>query len=268
MPHLTNKPSNLPTISIITPSFHQGQFIEQTLASVLSQNYPKLEYWVIDGGSTDDTVRILKHYQKRFPNHLRFISEKDRGQTHAINKGIERSTGDIIGYLNSDDCLLPGSLDQVGQYFADHPQTLWLTGDCEIMNEKGEAIQSLVAFYKKCWRQLNSQTVLSILNPIAQPSTFWRRSAGEEIGSFDESLDYCMDYDWWFKLYQLGKPQILHQTLAQFRIHSQSKGGATFEKQFEEELAVAKRYQSSPMLQWLHGLHAWATVQTYKIIKS
>lgn len=262
-----NNDNELPTISLITPSFNQGKFIEQTINSVLNQAYPHLEYWVMDGGSSDDTVQILKKYQQQYPNTFHFISEKDAGQAHALNKGFERSKGAIVSYLNADDCLLPGVLTRVGKYFVDHPKTLWLTGDCEIINENGKSIQNLVAAYKKYWRNINSKTVLSILNPIAQPATFWRRDTQEIAGKFDELLHYCMDYDLWFRLYDQDKPAILNDQLAQFRVHASSKGGSAFVKQFQEEIEVANRYQTSLFIHGLHQLHAWATVQIYKIIK-
>jgi len=267
MPKKSINDQQLPTISLITPSFNQGKFIKKTIDSVLQQAYPNLEYWVIDGGSSDDTLSLLKQYQQQHAQVFHFISEKDQGQAHALNKGLARSTGEIIGYLNADDCLLPGSLHQIGQYFADHPNTLWLTGDCEIIDEEGELIQSFVAVYKKLWRKIISKTVLSILNPIAQPAIFWRRESQEVAGKFDESLHYCMDYDLWFRLFKQAKPAVIDQQLAQFRIHASSKGGSAFEQQFQEEIEVAKRYQTSLFIQALHRLHAWATVQIYKLIK-
>ncbi len=267
MPKKSIDDQQLPTISLITPSFNQGKFIKKTIDSVLQQAYPNLEYWVIDGGSSDDTLSILKQYQQQHAQVFHFISEKDHGQAHALNKGMARLTGEVVGYLNADDCLLPGSLHQVGQYFADHPNTLWLTGDCEIIDETGKSIQSSVALYKKFWRLINSMTVLSILNPIAQPATFWRREAQEVAGKFDESLNYCMDYDLWFRLFEQAKPVVIDQILAQFRIHASSKGGSAFELQFQEEIEVAKRYQTFLFIQALHQLHAWATVQIYKLIK-
>jgi glycosyltransferase involved in cell wall biosynthesis len=259
--------SALPGISLITPSFNQARFIRSTLDSVLKQDYPKLEYWVMDGGSTDGTTGILQNVAAMYPSKFKWVSEVDRGQTHALNKGIERTKGEIVGYLNSDDCLLPGVLQTVGEYFAAHPEVQWLTGDCEIIDAEGKQIQGFVRGYKSFWRGFNSMHVLSVLNPIAQPSTFWRRSTMEKAGRFDESLRYCMDYDFWFRLYQQGKPAVLHQALSQFRIHGESKGGSQFTAQFAEEVGVALRFSNSPLLQALHRLHAWATVQAYQLLK-
>lgn len=255
--------SSLPKISIITPSFNQGQFIEETITSVLTQQYPHVEYWVIDGGSTDNTVSILKKYQK----HLRFVSEKDRGQTHAINKGIKKSTGEIIGYLNSDDVLAPGALKTVGALFRDHPEAAWLTGEYRIINAHGTTIQPYVTWYKRLLRLTANKQVLSVANYISQPSTFWRRSAMQRVGLFDERLRYCMDFQYWLRLFQESPPLICNQELSSFRIHGASKGGSAYEKQFAEEHAVLKATTSNPLILLLHKLHASAIVGAYKLLK-
>src|SRR5262249_46923914 len=128
---------NYPRITIITPSFNQAQFFEQTIASVLDQNYPNLEYIIIDGGSQDHSVEIIRKYDHRLAY---WVSEKDRGQTHAINKGLERATGDIIAYLNSDDFYLAGTLHRVAEYFQQHPDVDLLHGRCRTVNVNGEKI--------------------------------------------------------------------------------------------------------------------------------
>src|SRR5687767_918810 len=116
---------NLPKITIVTPSYNQGHFLEETITSVLDQKYPNLEYFVVDGGSKDNSVEIIKKYEQ----HITWwVSEKDRGQPHALNKGFERATGDVYGFINSDDCLLPGCLNYVGKQFAADPALKWLVG--------------------------------------------------------------------------------------------------------------------------------------------
>ncbi len=255
--------SCLPTISIITPSFNQGHFIKQTIDSVLSQNYPNLEYWVIDGGSTDQTVEILQSYGKK----INWISEKDNGQTDAINKGLEKVTGEIVAYLNSDDCFAPGALAKVGEFFASKPDAIWVTGDYKIIDSSGLEIQSFVRKYKTFFRSLELPFLVKILNYINQPSTFWRRAAIAEIGEFDESLRYCMDYDFWLRLYTIQPPFLLSDQLSHFRIHGDSKGGSQYTKQFAEEDLVVKRYTRNQVILLLHKLHSFAIVQAYKLLK-
>src|SRR5918996_5336836 len=127
-----------PRISIITPSFNQGNFIEETILSVLSQEYPDLEYLVMDGGSSDATLDVLKKYSGR----ITWFSEPDQGQTDAINKGLRRATGSVVGYLNADDLLLPGALNKVAQTFTADPQAWWVTGKCQIVDEENNEIRT------------------------------------------------------------------------------------------------------------------------------
>ena len=256
-------PKNLPKISIVTPSFNQGQFIKATIESVLSQNYPNLEYWVIDGGSTDETVTILKSYGKK----IKWLSEKDAGQTDAINKGFERTTSEICAYLNSDDCLLPGALHTVARIFTEDAQCQWLTGDYKIIDQDGREIQSYVVRYKQLLRAFPTAFVQGIANGIAQPSTFWRRSLYDQIGAFDTTLRYCMDYDFWQRAFQVTELRVIPEYLSQFRIHAASKGGGQFEQQFAEESRVLSRYNHDTIEELLHRIHAFLVVAAYKILK-
>ncbi len=254
---------NYPKISLITPSFNQGKFIKETIESVLSQNYPNLEYFVIDGGSTDNTLKILKSYG----NKIKWLSEKDKGQTNAINKGLRKATGEIITYLNSDDMYLPNTLNTVAEYFMENDEAQWLTGDYFIIDEKGKKIQSYIASYKKILRRRPTFGRLTIANYIIQPSTFWRRSLLKDMGLLDESLHYCMDYDYWIRIIQKNKLHVLDNHFSLFRIHGQSKGGEKFEEQFKEEHQIVKKYIRNPVQLLFHRLHATAIVLAYKLIK-
>lgn len=138
-----------PLISIITPSFNQGQFIEETLKSVASQTYKNYEHIIIDGGSTDGTIEILKKYQKKYPDKIKWISEKDKGQSDAINKGLKMAKGEILCYLNSDDVFYYYTLETVVNFFKKHKEVYWVTGDYEIINEESKKIRSLIPIYKK-----------------------------------------------------------------------------------------------------------------------
>lgn len=254
---------DLPKISVITPSYNQGHLIRETIDSVLNQNYPNLEYIVMDGGSTDNTVQVLKQYKGK----LDYVSKKDRGQTDAINQGIKKATGDILMYLNSDDIMLPNTLNTVGEYFNSHPDAMWLTGDYFIIDEKGKKIQSFVANYKKVLRNIPIFDVLSIANFIIQPSTFWRKELTKEIGIFDESLHLCMDYDYWMRTIQKYPLHVLPNHFSLFRIHGTSKGGTQYEKQFNEEHQVLCRYNQNLLVRFVHKIHATLIVLAYKIIK-
>lgn len=190
-----------PRISIITPSYNQGEFIEETIRSVLLQGYPNLEYLIIDGGSTDQTIDIIRKYE---PWLTYWVSEPDRGQTHAINKGLARATGDILAYLNSDDYYLPGTLFKVADHFRQHPETDLLHGRCRYVNQQGQkigeqwgditALAEILDLWNVWWNQ----------RQFVQPEVFWSRRIANQIGCFNEALHYVMDYEYWCRILQAG----------------------------------------------------------------
>lgn len=259
----------LPKISIITPSYGQGHFIKQTIESVLSQNYPNLEYWVMDGGSKDDTVDILKSYGKK----INWISEPDKGQTDALNKGLKRVSGEILAYLNSDDVYLPGTLHKVAQLFAENPKSLWLTGEYRVVDENNLPREGFITIYKSVQRWVMSLApflqpiILGMNNPIIQPSTFWRRELQEKIGLFSVDRRYTMDYEYWLKALKFGPALIVPFAFSAFRVHSLSKGGSAYEKQMNEQLETAKRQGVPAPWLFLQRLHNQLIIAVYKIIR-
>jgi glycosyltransferase involved in cell wall biosynthesis len=190
-----------PRITIITPSYNQGRFIEETIQSVLSQGYPNLEYLIIDGGSTDNTVEVIKKYEAQITH---WVSEPDRGQTHAINKGLAIATGDIIAYLNSDDYYLPGALHKVADYFQNHPQTSLCHGHCVYVDEQGNRIGEQIADISRFDEIIDLWGVWWKKRQFVQPEVFWSRQITEQIGAFNESLYYVMDYEYWSRILRVG----------------------------------------------------------------
>ena len=253
----------LPSIGIVTPSLNQGRFIRETIESVIGQGCPGLEYWIIDGGSTDGTLGVLRGYGDR----VNWVSEKDDSQAQAVNKGLKRITSDIFAFLNSDDAYLPGALSLVAGYFQDHPDAMWLTGDHHIADEAGRRIQPYIAGYKRLLRRSPTFARLAVANFIVQPSTFWRRELLEEIGPFDETLRYCFDYDFWMRAIRRYPLHVIGEPLSCFRIHSASKGGSEFSRQFAEEHKVVGRYTSDGTLLALHKVHAGLIVLAYRLMK-
>lgn len=230
---------SLPRITVVTPSFNQAQFIERTITSILDQGYPNLEYFVVDGGSTDGTVEILRKYEKHLAG---WVSEKDRGQTHAINKGFARATGEVHAYLNSDDWYLPGALSAVGAHFAAHPETGLLHGRC-VRTEEDETRRDV---------QLGSiETASQILDlwgvwwknrQFVQPEVFWSTGLARKAGSFNESLYFAMDYEYWLRLLLAGaKVARIDREVACFRFHAAQKSGLA-EKAADELRAVVRPY--------------------------
>lgn len=254
----------LPKITIITPSLNQGRYIEETIQSVLLQDYHSLEYIILDGGSTDETMGILRKYEHR----LQWISEKDKGQSQAINKGMKMATGEVIGFLNTDDLYLPGALSIVGKYFALNPTVMWATGRCRIVNAEGVEIRKIITSYKNLWLRWNNAAVLQVLNYISQPATFWRRNLVEDVGYLDENLHYAMDYDYWLRIIQKYPLRIIGENLASFRLHPEFKAGSSIPAQFDVELEIARKYTRSPALIALHILHYHLIVSIYHLLLS
>lgn len=250
-------------ISIITPSYNQGGFIKQTIESIFRQNYPNLEYLVIDGGSTDDTVEILKNYGQR----IKWISEKDNGQSNAINKGLKMATGNILAYLNSDDIYVGKSLFAVNDFFQKNQNFKWAYGRCKIINEKNQEIRKIITAYKNFWMRKYSYNKLLSINFINQPATFWRREMMDEFGLFNENEHLVMDYEYWLRIGRKYSAGFINEYLAGFRMHTQSKSNQNFVKQFHDELRVAKKYSASQWPIFLHNLNFASILMGYKILQ-
>lgn len=255
----------LPKITIITPSYNQGQFIRHTIDSVLSQNYPDLEYIVVDGGSIDDTVSVLKSYGDK----IIWSSKKDKGQTDAINQGLKLSTGEILAYLNSDDILMPGALKRVGEYYA-RTGADWITGDYIVIDQDGRPTRSgwLIRIYKRLLMAIYSPIILKIAdNMIPQPSAFWSRKAYEQIGKFDEKLQYVMDYDYWLRLSKHYRPHNLHVTLSGFRTHDTSKSETSRREMILEGNQILIKHGATRLQLFLHHTHSKLVRFTYNLLK-
>lgn len=224
---------------MITPSYNQGAYIEQTILSVLGQKGDfELEYLIIDGGSKDSTLEILKKYD----GQLHWISEKDRGQSHAVNKGFTRATGDIIGWLNSDDLYDEGAIQKVVSAFRSNPDCLWAVGRCRIIDENGREIRKAVTRYKNKWLGRYSYNGLLVEDFISQPAVWFRKSFLNEVGLLDENLHYTMDYDLWLRMGAITNPSIINDYLASFRYYSKSKTGGELEKSLAEVRKLCHRY--------------------------
>lgn len=204
-----------PTISVVTPSYNQGQFIEETIRSVLLQGYPNLEYIIMDGDSTDNTLEIIKKYE---PWLAYWISEPDRGQSHAINKGIQKATGDILLWINSDDICLPDAFAKVALAFCSNPSVGLITGQAQIINHLGQDVGELRSNFTS-WEELATNP----RNSIRQISTFFARKVFDELGFVDENLHIAMDTELLVRITKLYPPLILEDYLTAYRVHSETK---------------------------------------------
>ena len=221
-----------PLVSIVTPSFNQGRYLKRTIESVLTQSYPNIEYVVIDGGSTDESVEILKSYGDRFY----WESKPDRGQADAINKGFARVKGKILAYLNSDDVLLPGAIERVVQYFQENPSCDLVYGDADYIDEQDRVIGAYRTADYSITRLLEDCMV-------CQPAAFWKRGIAERVGPFDDQLHYTMDYDYWLRIANAGgQIRFLPEKLACSRLHPETKTLSARGKIYKEIFKTCRKH--------------------------
>jgi glycosyltransferase involved in cell wall biosynthesis len=207
---------NYPKITIVTPSYNQGNYLEETICSVLDQGYPNLEYIIIDGGSTDQSVDIIKKYADRLSY---WVSEKDKGMYEAIQKGFARSTGDVMAWINSDDKYYPGALSMVGEVFATLPQVNWLQGNPSNIDESARIVSS---FSSRRWSRYNFY--MKDYKYIQQESTFWRRSLWEKAGSsLNVNLKYAGDFELWLRFFDFEPLYCLRTVVGQFRLRTSNQ---------------------------------------------
>jgi len=224
----------LPLISIVTPSLNQGAYIEEAIKSVLNQQYPNFEHIIIDGGSTDGTIDILKKY-----DHLIWVSEKDNGQSQAINKGFKRARGEIIGWLNSDDYYEPGAFIIIVQELCKPEGKYIVVGDCKVVNGKGEKIgyckaklthpSNFIKYWDRDYR-------------IPQPAVFFYKDIIGRVGFLDEELQYVMDYDFWLRVTKYYQLHYIEQTLAAMRVHDRAKTSLSYELFEREWFKILRKY--------------------------
>lgn len=231
-----------PFISLVTPSLNQGRFIRRTIDSVLSQQYPRLEYTVQDGGSTDETAAVLAS----FGRSLSFWSEPDLGQADAINRGLQRASGEVFGFLNSDDVLLPGCLEAVGRAFAEHPEALCVFGAAQFI-DADDALIGPCPVWPDAFRQLDHCCALT------QPAMFFRRRVWDEVGPFDVRLHHALDYDYWFRIrarFGDSCAVFLDRPLAAARVHADAKTVAAWGRALSEIYSVVERHTGHLSVWW------------------
>jgi len=229
------KAHQYPPITLVTPSFNQGEFLEETIRSILSQGYPNLEYFVVDGGSTDDSVRIIQKYADRI---TWWDSEKDRGQTDALIKGFSRASGDVLGWINSDDLLEPGALKAVSEAWSNVPGSL-IAGNVKLFSDSPDSDRLLRP------RNLNFADMVRLWKRkffFSQPGVFFPRQGYVQAGGLDVNLPYCMDYDLVIRLSRICPVIYLDQVLARARQHPASKTCSQSGNMVAESCAVARRY--------------------------
>jgi len=229
--------NEFPLISIVTPSLNQGAYIEENIKSVINQKYPHFEHIIIDGGSTDGTIDILKRYK-----HLIWASEKDAGQSEAINKGFKKARGEIIGWLNSDDCYEPGAFFTIVRELNKVHGKYVVSGDCSVIDDRGDRVgyckgrfsdhKDLIKYWDRDYT-------------IPQPSVFFYRDILHECGYLDEKLHYGMDYEFWLRISKHRRIHYIEKPLAKIRVHDLAKSSPGYEVFEREWFRVSKKYWGS-----------------------
>ena len=227
-----NNTTNWPKITVVTPSYNQGSYLEETILSVLDQGYPNLEYIVIDGASADNSLEVIKRYADRLDY---WVSEPDKGQADAINKGFRHSNGDIMGWLNSDDILLPNALFKIASAFNRSSNPHVVTGLRKIYDPESN-------FVRNMFDCIPTKPILRLRCSVYQETTYWRRGVWEQVGELNSSLNYALDFEYWQRILDAGYAfTLIPEYLGGFRVHPDSKG-ETMNHVRDEELTAL--YQS------------------------
>lgn len=231
-----------PLVSVITPSYNQGEFIRETIDSVLEQDYSNIEYIVMDGGSTDETVDILKEYGEK----IVWCSEKDEGQADAVNKGLKIARGKIIGWLNSDDTYCDGAIERVVSFFNTHPKVDMVYGEGYYIDKEGNVTDRYLT--ERYDKKRLAETCI-----ICQPSAFFRREFVETVGGLDKNLQLCMDYDLWMKMAQQGRIAYIPFYLANSRMYEENKTMSRRNEVYREVCRTVKKYYGYVPHTWIIG---------------
>lgn len=255
-------------ITVVTPSFNQGRFIEETIKSVISQEGDfTLEYIIMDGGSTDETVEVIKKYERllekgEYPVKCRGVrliwrSEKDRGQAHAVNKGFMLATGEVLGWVNSDDTYMPGAVSKALEYFKKHEDVMMVYGEGNYIDKNGAVI-------KKFASEPFSFTGLAENCFIFQPAAFMRTGVFKKIGGLDESLHMCMDYEYWIRIGKEFKVvYIPGEYFANSRVYAETKTLSRTPEAFEEGIKVVKKYYGRVPDAWFYGFAHYTALNRF-----
>jgi glycosyltransferase involved in cell wall biosynthesis len=235
----TRPPVPAPTISVVTPSYQQGEFLERTMLSVLGQEYPALEYYVQDGGSSDGSIEIMGRYESYLAG---WATAPDQGQADAINRAFTNSTGEIMGWLNSDDLLLPGALAYVAQYFVDHPQVDVVYGNRLLIDADDGQIGAWIL-------PRHDDDVLTVADYVPQETLFWRRRIWDAAGGeLDQGFSYALDWDLLLRFQAAGARMVrLPRFLGAFRVHDEQKTSVTLLVGLEEMGRLRERVHGRPV---------------------
>ncbi len=256
----------VPKISVIIPSFNKKEFISKTLDSVIAQNYPNLEIIIMDGESTDGTLKIIEDYAKKYPEIVKYQSKKDKGQWDAINKGFRVAKGKILTYINADDEYLPGAFSEVSRMYRANVDAFWFAGRGRVIDKSGLRIAKWSTFYKNLLLFLNSRLLLLITNYLMQPSTFITRTAWKRFGPFIGFSNFVLEYDMWLKISKQRMPVITNRYLSSFRIEPGTISASLSKTLLSQDERIVKKYTQNALILLIHKLHNLGRLLVVKIV--
>ena len=231
-----------PKVSIVMPSFNQARFLEDSIKSVLAQDYPHIEFILVDGGSKDNSLEIIRRYQEHF---AWWVSEKDKGHADGLNKGFAHATGQILAWLNSDDTYFPGAISEAAAFLVEHPEVGMVYSDCDLIDDEGRNIGKFAS------RQTDYHRLLRGSVHIPQATTFFRADLWRQVGPLDLSLFFSFDYDLWVRLAKVSELRYVPRRWASFRMHERGKSVVNDDQCYPDMLRVYQREVGSRWLSWL-----------------
>ena len=255
-----------PIISVVIPSFNKAKYIGKTLDSIIKQEYPNLEVIIMDGGSTDGTLKVIEKYAHKYPEFIKYQSKNDKGQMDAVNKGFNKAKGKILTYINADDIYKAGAFAEIEKMYRLNIDALWFAGRGMVIDGKGDRIAVWPNRYKNILLAINSYPLMLIVNYLMQPSVFITRTAWKRFGPFVGTKKFITEYDLWLKIAEFRMPIVTNKYLSSFRIEP-----STITKKFsrlllQEDEKIVKRHTDSPLIIFLHNLHNIGRLVVGKIV--
>jgi glycosyltransferase involved in cell wall biosynthesis len=254
----------LPKISIIIPSYNKFDFIEETLKSIFDQKYQNLEVIIQDGGSTDGTIEVIKKFAQKY--QIIWETKKDKGQLDAINIGLKKATGDILTFINADDCYEPEALNLISKAYLKNTNALWFAGQGAVINAKGQEIAKLITWYKNFLLSINHKSLILILNYFIQPSVFITKEAYIKCGPFTGTPDFVTEYDLWLKLGKISMPIVINKNISKFRIEKNTKTKMMYKKLLIEDERIVKKYTNNIFILIFHRLNNLGRILVEKLV--
>lgn len=251
-------------ISIVIPSYNKSGFIGKTLESIFSQRYQSIEVIIQDGGSTDETIEIIKKFARKYP--IIWESKKDKGQLDAVNIGLKKATGDILTFINADDCYVPEAFTTISNAYAKNPSAFWFAGRGIVINERGKEIAKSITCYKNFLLALNFRFCLLIINYLMQPSVFFTKEAFVKYGPFTGTSNFITEYDFWLKLSKVSTPVVINKNISKFRIEESTKTKTMSGKLLSADWEIVNKYTKNPVVLVLHKLNNLGRILVEKFI--